>query len=237
VLAAQRIPLHSVHYVSQKANNVQLPAVNGVNGSGNGLSGLGGGPRIAGTGLSRPVRRPGDSLRQGMGGKSSAVASAANLRPSAVHDDDDVEDILQQVRKDVAAIQNAADQDPSACTPRRPHQSLQGMRPLSRSFSEATWDRPKTREREGEDKLRALPKATVKGRYVFSGDAEKQVLDKHHAARATRASGASYDLLPDLASQFTPRPTGRSGETREHPAWQHPDVNMQGAEDAEDLGM
>lgn len=75
---------------------------------------------------------------------------------------------------------------------------------LSRNMSDATWDRPKTLE-SNEAKPRAQPKATVRGRYVFSAGAENQVLTGHDRSRM-----ASSDFADDLASQFTPRKPGHT---------------------------
>jgi len=148
------------------------------------------------------------------GGPASArLHGARGLQAERlVSDPDDVDDLLQRVRH-ASAIQNASaihdSRQPLVPSSRAPVQATprgdsSKVRPLSRSLSEATWDRPKTREHEEEDRPhRALPKATVRGRYVFSGGAEAQVL----APRPGRSGPEESCLgLTEFASQFSPRP-------------------------------
>lgn len=237
----------------------------------------------------------GSSVRLGGGcggGRPVASASAASLRHcGGVADSEDVDDILQQVRKDVRAIQQtssvrtdqeldgrwlvrghaasvqiviagcaiqmadgsseqpiivtgpgkfyvddqgqqvtgellrheihwsdgdvwvrAQDGQPAATSSGARIPNCRGAEPgpqapsvvkqMSRSFSEATWDRPKTRENAQDVVPRAAPKATVRGRYVFSG-AETQVL-----GQMGRGIGSQPDFADELASAFSPRPSG-----------------------------
>lgn len=147
------------------------------------------------------------------GGRPLGTASTSNLRPSAgVADSDDVDDILKQVRRDVAAIQHqsaptALEEEPASSSGSRRPPGPPTTRQLNRSQSEATWDRPKTRERE-EDIPRALPKSTVRGRYVFSGGAETQVLTGN-VGRGADSSAPDYTTT-EFASHFSPRPMAPS---------------------------
>lgn len=223
-------------------------------------------------------------------GSAVGSRSATGLRPPAgVPDADDVDDILQQVRKDVKAIQHQAAggrdleldgrwavegtaspafvvisggvlhlpdgdgaeeqqinfvapgkffvnsqgqrlegeltmneihwangevwlrvQDSSAAAPmsggsatRRP---APAVKQLSRSFSEATWDRPRTRETTQDVEVpRAMPKATVRGRYVFSGGVEPQLRAGLPGQHGRGAAGSANDFGDALATQFSPR--------------------------------
>lgn len=127
-----------------------------------------------------------------------------SLVGGGVADSDDVEDLVQSVRRDVSAI--SRNQDARQAARRDPRVTAQSeQRPLSRSFSEATWDRPRTGTVEREDeagRARPAPKAHVRGRYVFSGGAETQVL----AGGQLAANQSDYDFHNELASQFSPRP-------------------------------
>mmetsp|Transcript_46571 Transcript_46571/g.84164 ORF Transcript_46571/g.84164 Transcript_46571/m.84164 type:complete len:221 (+) Transcript_46571:65-727(+) len=135
-----------------------------------------------------------------------------------ISDSDDVESLVQRVRRDVSAMQHAGigSQDGRSARgdPRRdPRLGAQQDRPLSRSFSEATWDRPKTREKEEEvPRARPVPKAHVRGRYVFSAGAENQVLGGGLSLPGA-AEGSALDT--EFSSQFSPRP--REGDRRVSP--------------------
>lgn len=186
-----------------------------------------GGSTSAGRSVGRPNARP-------IGG-----LSAGSLRSNMVDDSDDVEDILQQVRRDVAFIQHAAPKcavaggaslEHGQCSladhavpavssgSRQGPQGPPSARGLNRSASEATWDRPRTSERQDEVP-RALPKATVRGRYVFSGGAQSEVLagggHQHNGNGLATGFAASDFASTEFTSQFSPRPTGRSSEPRQ----------------------
>lgn len=158
----------------------------------------------------------------GASARPAATASTASLRVAAgISDSDDVDDIVRQVRRDVAAIQHAA---PPASAARMqdsecgaedaelaqaPAQSSTA-RGMSRSQSEATWDRLRARDGEAQEEgAGALPKATVRGRYVFSGSTDGQVL----AGQAARLAASSSECSSmEFSSQFSPRPpVGRAG--------------------------
>mmetsp|Transcript_94851 Transcript_94851/g.237896 ORF Transcript_94851/g.237896 Transcript_94851/m.237896 type:complete len:313 (-) Transcript_94851:56-994(-) len=78
------------------------------------------------------------------------------------------------------------------------------VKQLSRSYSEATWDRPRTRETQDVEVPRPMPKATVRGRYVFSGGVEPQ------AFTGLPGQLGRPEYGDELASQFSPRPVGGS---------------------------
>jgi len=82
---------------------------------------------------------------------------------------------------------------------------------LSRNRSDATWDRPRTRETQ--EAPRAQPKpAAVRGRYVFSGGAETQVLGGQLDRQ--RATTDFSDDRVVSQSLLTPRkPGGTSART------------------------
>lgn len=113
-------------------------------------------------------------------------------------DDDDVEDIVRQVRRDVATMQHRD----------RDEEIVGNLRPLGHSASEATFDRPKTRDREDE-RPRPMPKAAIRGRYVFGGS-ENQVLGGALSARGAHGSAAAaapgFGMpLAELSHNFSPR--------------------------------
>lgn len=116
-------------------------------------------------------------------------------------DDDDVEDIVRQVRRDVATMQHRD----------RDEEMVGTIRPLGHSASEATFDRPKTRDREDE-RPRPMPKAAIRGRYVFGGS-ENQVLGGALSARGGGAHGGGAAAaapgfgmpLAELSHNFSPR--------------------------------
>mmetsp|Transcript_22318 Transcript_22318/g.70501 ORF Transcript_22318/g.70501 Transcript_22318/m.70501 type:complete len:230 (-) Transcript_22318:76-765(-) len=158
----------------------------------------------------------GGATASGVRSRPQGGASTANLRASAgAAVSDDVDDILQQVRGNVTAIQNAASAGHEQDAPSSGGHPELGVRQLSRSFSEATWDRPAPGEQEAVP--RAAPKAIVRGRYVFSGGAETQVLTGHggrHAGASPgeqAATGAVLQLSPRPAQAFHERLSGRLG--------------------------
>lgn len=91
---------------------------------------------------------------------------------------------------------------------------------LSRNQSDFTHDRPRTREAKEAKTPRAQPKEKVKGRYVFSGGAESQVLGGQMPGGLARASS---DFPEELHSQtFTPRkPTGQVARQMSSSSSQH----------------
>eukprot|EP00747_Dinoflagellata_sp_TGD_P182142 gnl/TRDRNA2_/TRDRNA2_36263_c0_seq1.p1 gnl/TRDRNA2_/TRDRNA2_36263_c0~~gnl/TRDRNA2_/TRDRNA2_36263_c0_seq1.p1 ORF type:complete len:209 (+),score=30.64 gnl/TRDRNA2_/TRDRNA2_36263_c0_seq1:195-821(+) len=119
---------------------------------------------------------------------------------------DDVEDLLCQMRSNVNVMQRA--RGAGEAQPEAPGASNREALRMNRSQSEATWDRPRSRPGE-EEKPRAAPKPTVRGRYVFAGGNE--VLAGHPSR--TLPNTSSY-AAPALASQFTPRTRDVSGGRR-----------------------
>lgn len=97
-------------------------------------------------------------------------------------------------------LQEATGQSAPSSGPCRTAAAAAAGKSLSRCQSEATWDRPTNGDREEPEVSRAAPKATVRGRYVFSGSAETQVLSNG------RGIGSSYS--DEFASQFSPRMPG-----------------------------
>eukprot|EP00927_Polykrikos_kofoidii_P073105 TRINITY_DN69177_c0_g1_i1.p1 TRINITY_DN69177_c0_g1~~TRINITY_DN69177_c0_g1_i1.p1 ORF type:complete len:223 (-),score=27.94 TRINITY_DN69177_c0_g1_i1:508-1176(-) len=142
----------------------------------------------------------------------SARRGSASARNQAMHMTDDVEDIVEKVRRDVRVIYDqkhdaTAEDRPSDSNAARQRQDTPGVtRSLSRSLSEATWDRPRTCERE-EEIPRAQPKAMVRGRYVFSSGAESQVLSGQTHLGIPR--GRASETSEPCSLQFSPRPPVR----------------------------
>mmetsp|Transcript_105032 Transcript_105032/g.208811 ORF Transcript_105032/g.208811 Transcript_105032/m.208811 type:complete len:234 (-) Transcript_105032:64-765(-) len=151
----------------------------------------------AATATDHGAMNSGTMTRSRAGGRLSASTSA--LRSSAA-DPDDVDDIVQQVRRGVAAIGRSAGPDGGELERDTEQECLEAMVSprtraaglhLSRSLSEAsaTFFRPRGQvyqdrlalhQRRAPDQeeapTRPLAKATVRGRYVFAGGAETQVL-------------------------------------------------------------
>lgn len=176
---------------------------------------------------------PGGARGAGVGGPRLAVPSPAAAEPTGAADLDDVEDILQQVRRDVRAMQQA----PAAGQAEEPGAPVSGMlsdpgsgwsaqtgaplKPLNRCQSESIWNKPGTRDKQdGEAPRAAQPKAAVRGRYVFGGGAESQVLTAQ-LGRGQGVTGALSSAEPAAVASFSPRLHGGAmgrGEPKEPPS-------------------
>jgi len=187
-------------------------------------------PAIGGPTTSAPdhgAMNGGTMRRSRAGGRLSASTSA--LRPSAA-DADDVDAIVQQVRRGVASIGRIAgptsgeiehdmeqERIEALVSPRTPGNGVgQG---LSRSFSEtsATFFRPRGQvyqdrlalqqrlaSEQEETPPKPLAKAAVRGRYVFAGGAETQVLTGRKG-RTPRDSSASEFTATELTLHMARR--------------------------------
>jgi len=166
--------------------------------------------------------------RSRAGGRLSA--STSTLRPAAA-DPDDVDAIVQQVRRGVASIGRNAGPESGEIEHDMEQERIEALvsprttqgngvrQGLSRSFSEtsATFFRPRGQvyqdrlalqqrlaSEQEESPPRPLAKATVRGRYVFAGGAETQVLTGRKG-RTPRDSSASEFTATELTLHMARR--------------------------------